>query len=220
MEHLRTVFLAVGHWTYVLVGLDIILESSAFLGLVLPGDSVVILMGVLAGGHIFALWPSAILVVLCAFTGDTIGYFLGRYKGQEILSRVRWFRRQYEERHETVERHAQRFGAGIILIGRFLPFIRAVTPFTMGLAGMDPIRLLISALLTSIIWAGGFFTVGVVFGHNFKLLDSILAPVGGGIFGLIVFGMLGWAAWKYRDDLKDLFSRIKLWCKARLLGSV
>jgi membrane protein DedA with SNARE-associated domain len=220
MGTLREIFLSIGTWTYVLVGLDILLESSAFLGLVLPGDSVVILMGVLAGGGIFSLWGSAALVVACAFFGDSLGYSLGRYKGGEVLEKIKWFRRQYEKRHEDVERYAHRFGSGIIFIGRFLPFIRAVTPFTMGMAGMKPTRFFPAAAITSLVWAGGFFVLGVFFGQHWQFLDSILAPVGGGIMGAIVVGILIWTAWKYREQIRAACLRIAKRFKTKLGGSL
>jgi len=49
MQTLRTIFLTIGWWTYVLLALDLFLESSAFFRLILPGDTIVILMGVLVG---------------------------------------------------------------------------------------------------------------------------------------------------------------------------
>ena len=220
MGTLRDIFLSIGTWTYVLVGLDVLLESSAFLGLVLPGDTVVILMGILAGGGIFSLWGSGSLVVACAFTGDLLGYLLGRYKGREVLDKIRWFRKEYDKRHEDVERYARRFGSGIVFVGRFLPFIRAVTPFAMGMAGMKPLRFVPAALVTSLVWAGGFFALGVVFGQNWKLLDSILAPVGGGITGAIVVGILAWTAWKYRDYIRAFYRRVVSRFKTKLSRSL
>jgi membrane protein DedA with SNARE-associated domain len=208
METLRTTFISIGSWTYLLVGLDIFLESS-FLGFLLPGASIVILMGVLAGDGIVSLRSSAALVVTCAFVGDLTGYLLGRYRGGQILDRVRWFRKQYEERRESVESYARRFGAGIILVGRFLPLIRAITPFAMGLAGMKLSRFIPSALLSSLIWADGFFTIGVVFSQHWRFLDSILAPIGDGLTAAVISAIFGWAGWKHRERLRGFYYRFK-----------
>jgi membrane protein DedA with SNARE-associated domain len=54
-------------------------------GVLLPGDTMAILNGILAGENVLSLWGSIILVIGAVFIGDTTGYLLGRYYGGEIV---------------------------------------------------------------------------------------------------------------------------------------
>jgi membrane-associated protein len=209
METLRTIFLAIGWWTYVLVGLDLLLESSAFLGVILPGDTIVILMGVLVGGGIFSMWVSLVIIISCVFVGDTSGYLLGRYKGESILKKSPWIKHHYDETNDRIVRYKQRFGAWIVLIGRFLPVIRTVTPFSMGMAGMKLLKFVAVALLTSIIWGAGWFFLGWAFGRNWRALESILRPVGFGVAGLYVIVIVASFGWHNRERGKILWRNVK-----------
>jgi undecaprenyl-diphosphatase len=208
METLRSIFIAIGFWTYVLASLDILLESSAFLGVVLPGDTVVILMGILAATNVLAFIPSIVLMICCALCGDTTGYLLGRYKGEQILKKFRFARRQYEENHERVEKWTKRWGGWIIVIGRFMPYIRSVTPFTTGMSNYPFSRFLGFAAMTCALWGGGLFAVGYAFGHNWQALESILAPLGGGVTALIIFGLIGWFLWRHRKGTRTIYRKM------------
>ncbi|HJU11159.1 MAG TPA: DedA family protein [Candidatus Binataceae bacterium] len=202
MEYLRHIALALGFWIYPVVGIELFLESSAFLGIVLPGDSVVILMGILCGAQITSLWIAVPLLVGCTFSGDVSAYLLGRYKGEALLAKSQWARRHYEKRHDQVVRYARRWGIWIIVIGRFLPFLRALTPFTMGTTGMRLWRLLPAAAVASIVWCGGWFALGYVFSSQWQEIEPILKPAGSGIIAAIVVGLVGWVCWRYREKIK------------------
>jgi undecaprenyl-diphosphatase len=78
---------SIGSWGYVVVFLGAALESAAFLGLLVPGESLVIVSGVLASAGLFTL-PTLIAVVSAgAVVGDSIGYELGRRLGRPWLLR-------------------------------------------------------------------------------------------------------------------------------------
>lgn len=209
METLRSLFLTIGFWTYLLVFFDLFLESSAFLGVILPGDTIAILMGVLAGGHIYSFWVSLILIIAGVFLGDVSGYLLGRYKGEVILKKSPWVKHHYDATHDRILAYKQRFGAWIIFVGRFLPVIRAFTPFSMGVARMNFGKLVGVALVTSMLWGTGWFILGWFFGHNWKALESILKPVGFGVAGAYVIVILGAFAWHHRGDIRRFWNRTR-----------
>ena len=71
---------ALGPWTYALVGVLAFLETGAFIGLVAPGETVVIAGGVIARREIDLL-PLIGLVWTCAVLGDT-GFFIERQLGR------------------------------------------------------------------------------------------------------------------------------------------
>jgi membrane protein DedA with SNARE-associated domain len=199
MEFLRNAFLILGFWTYLIVGLELFLECSAFLGVILPGDSIAVLTGVLAGQNVLCLWGAVMAIVGAVFLGDTSGYLLGRYRGQAVLSWSRRAKRLYDRRHEQVERYAHRWGKWIVVIGRFLPFLRAVTPFSVGIGGMAPARFVPAAAVASIFWGGAFFVLGYEFSQHFRKLEAYLIPLGyASVAILIALACL----WLYRRYVK------------------
>ncbi|MGH7905024.1 MAG: DedA family protein [Candidatus Binataceae bacterium] len=208
MEFLRHIFLTIGWWTYVLVGLELFLEASAFFGVVLPGDTTCILMGILVGGRIFALKESLIIMVAACFLGDTGGYLLGRYKGEAILNKSRWARLHYDRHHDRIVRYSKKWGEWIVVIGRFLPFIRAVTPFTLGMTGLKYRRFLPFALVAAIAWVDAYFWIGYAFGNNWRLLDKWLAPIGGAVIAIIVIAIVAWVSWRYWDRIEMAAQKI------------
>ena len=68
---------ALGPWTYALVGGMAFLETGAFVGLVAPGETVVIAGGVIAGQGEIDLVPLIGVVWICAVLGDTASFFIG-----------------------------------------------------------------------------------------------------------------------------------------------
>ena len=109
-----------GGYTYALVAVMAFLETGVFVGLVVPGETVVIVGGVVAGqGHI----DLAVLLGLtwvCAFAGDVTGYLLGRRLGRRFLLMHGPRLHITEERLLRVEAFFGRYGAATVLIGRFV----------------------------------------------------------------------------------------------------
>ena len=79
---------ALGPWTYALVGVMAFLETGAFVGLVAPGETVVIAGGVIAGQGEIDLLPLIGLVWVCAVLGDTTSFYIGRRLGRAFLERT------------------------------------------------------------------------------------------------------------------------------------
>ena len=78
---------ALGPWTYALVGVMAFLETGAFVGLVAPGETVVIAGGVIAGEGTISLLPLIAIVWICAILGDTTSFFIGRRLGRSFLEK-------------------------------------------------------------------------------------------------------------------------------------
>src|SRR3954451_7148629 len=76
-----------GAWTYALVGVAAFLETGAFVGLVAPGETVVIAAGVIAGQGEISVVTLIGVVWVCAVLGDTTSFFIGRRLGRRFLLR-------------------------------------------------------------------------------------------------------------------------------------
>src|SRR5918998_1420532 len=94
------------------------LETGAFVGLVAPGETVVIAGGVVAGQGEIELLPLIGIVWACAVLGDTTSFYIGRRLGRPFLERHGPRVKITEERLQQVESYLQRHGGKTILIGR------------------------------------------------------------------------------------------------------
>ena len=121
-----------GAWTYALVGVMAFLETGAFVGLVAPGETVVIAGGVIAGQGEIELIPLIGLVWVCAVLGDTTSFYIGHRLGRNFLERHGPKVNISHERLEQVEGYFDRHGGKTILIGRFIGLVRALAPFIAG----------------------------------------------------------------------------------------
>src|SRR6266851_2511590 len=153
-----------GPWALVAVFIVVTLESSAFLGLVLPGESIALIAGAMAASDFFSLWSALATVVAAAIVGDLSGYALGRYRGQAVLARWAFARRQYETHRERLECYFASWGSVTVLVGRFVAVGRAFVPFAAGLSGMRARRFIPMAVVSGIVWGalviGRGYTLG------------------------------------------------------------
>ncbi len=135
-QTIENVAQALGPWTYLLVSAAAFLETGAFIGLVAPGETTVIVGGVIAGQGEIDLMPLIGLVWASCVLGDTASFFIGRRLGRGFLLRHGPKLRIDEQRLEHVESYFERHGGKTILIGRFIGLVRALAPFVAGTSGL------------------------------------------------------------------------------------
>jgi len=166
-----------------LAGLGILLETSILVGLIIPGDTIVIVAatGVASPVEYVAL---IVAVVAGALAGESIGFALGRYFGPKIRgSRLgRWI----GERNWTrAERWVNRRGGIAVFVSRFLPVLHSVIPLTVGMSSMTYRTFISWTLPASALWAIVYVSVGTFAAGGFReLLDR--AHYAGYIFVAII----------------------------------
>ena len=156
-----------GTWTYALVAALAFLETGAFVGLVAPGETTVVLGGVVAAGGQVNLALMLVIAWLAAAAGDFVSFLLGRRLGRKFLLRHGPRIGVTGARLERVDAFFERNGAKAILIGRFIGIVRAVAPFLAGASGMRVRAFLPWSLLGTAVWAGAFTLIGYAFSNSF-----------------------------------------------------
>jgi undecaprenyl-diphosphatase len=187
---------ALGPWTYALVGVLAFLETGAFIGLVAPGETVVIAGGVIAGQGEIDLVPLIGLVWTCAVLGDTTSFFIGRRLGRRFLEKHGPRVGITESRLAQVESYFERHGGKTILIGRFIGLVRALAPFVAGSSGVAYKRFIPFSIVGTGLWATVFCVLGYIFWQSF---DRVAHLAGQAVFAFgVVAGVIVGVVVAYR----------------------
>ena len=171
-----------GKWTYLLVGTLAFLETGAFVGLVAPGETAVLVGGLVAGQGQIDLFVLIAIVWACAVAGDVTSYTLGRKLGRSWLLRHGERLKITEERLHQVEKFFEKRGGLTILIGRFIGLVRALAPFIAGTSKMPLRQFLPYDIIGAGAWATTFCVLGYVFWQSFDRLTQYVSR------GLFAFG--------------------------------
>src|SRR6266516_687854 len=171
------------------------LEASAFLGFVFPGEIAVILGGVLAFNGRIPLPAVVVAAVAGAIVGDTIGYFVGRRWGHQILRgvgrRVPFLRHRIDEHLESAQAYVRRRGGAAVFFGRFTAALRVMVP---GLAGMAEIpygRFAFYNAAGGLLWWTGFVLLGYFAGAAWHTVADVAGEIGIGLAALLLIGLVG-----------------------------
>jgi membrane protein DedA with SNARE-associated domain len=181
-----------GAWTYALVAGLAFLETGAFVGLIAPGETAVVLGGVVAAEGGVDLVPMLLIVWLAAAAGDFASFMLGRRLGRRFLISRGPRLGITPARLERVDGFFDRHGAKAILIGRFVGIIRAVAPFLAGASGLRLRGFLPWSLLGTLAWASAFTLVGYAFHESFESAAHLVTHA---LFGAAVVAALA-LAWR------------------------
>ena len=139
-------------------------ETGLLAGFFLPGDSLLFSVGVASGAAGLNIYVICGMLMLAAFLGDNLGYFLGYHAGPRGFSRPksRFFHPdQIKRTHAFYEKH----GARAIMYARFIPIVPSCTPFIAGVARMPYSRFLGFSLLGGSIWIIAITTLGSQLGQ-------------------------------------------------------
>jgi membrane protein DedA with SNARE-associated domain len=191
---LESVAKALGAWTYALVGFFAFAETGAFIGLIAPGETVMLLGGAVAGQGTINLYVLIALAWFCACAGDVVSFFLGRRLGREFLLKHGPKFGFGHDRLEQVESFFSRHGGKTIFLGRFVGFVRAFAPFIAGSSGMRFRQFFPYSVLGCGIWVSATVVIGYVFS---KSIDTAIDYAGKGavILGTLIVIVVGvvWA---------------------------
>jgi undecaprenyl-diphosphatase len=181
---------ALGAWTYLLVGVFAFAETGAFVGLVVPGETVMLLGGAVAGQGAIDIYILIAIAWFTAWAGDTTSFFLGRRLGREFVIRNGPRFGIGRERFEKVEAYFGRHGGKTIFIGRFISLVRAFAPFIAGSSGMRYRAFVPYSILGTGLWASAHILIGYFFSRS---IDTAAKYAGRGAFllGTLIVVVVG-----------------------------
>lgn len=179
-------------WGTVIAGLAILCECTLFLGILVPGDTLVIAAatGVRSPLHCIVL---VVTVIVATLAGQSLGYLLGRWAGPAI--RRSRLGRRFGNGWDRAAAFVTRRGGWAVLISRFLPVLHALMPVTVGMSRMPYRRFIRWAVPAAVIWSILYVGVGTAAAGSFRALEGQL-HIAGYLFAAIlvlavVVGLIG-----------------------------
>ncbi len=167
-----------------LAEIAMMLETSVLIGLIVPGDTVVIV----ASTAVDSLWSGLALgvaVVVGALVGESIGYWLGRFLGPRIRH-SRLGARIGEDNWRRAELYLRRRGGPAIFISRFLPVLHSLVPLTVGMSGFSYRKFLAWTAPACAVWAALYISVSALAAGTYRDLADRLHFAGYLFVGVIV----------------------------------
>lgn len=169
-----------------MAGFAIMLETSVLVGLIIPGDTVVLVAstGVQHAGEFVSL---ALSVIIGALIGESLGFAIGRYFGPKLRAS-----RLGVAVGEKNWRHAENFidhrGGIAVFISRFLPVLHSLVPVTAGMSSMQYRTFMAWTAPACTIWTFAYVSVGSVAAEKFAESADTLHTAGYWfVAGLVVF---------------------------------
>ena len=158
-----------------IVALMIFAESGLLLGIILPGDSLLLAAGVFAGKGKLPIDWLLFLVIIAAIIGYEVGYSLGGRIGPRLFNRNDGFlfRKEYIDRTQVF---LDKYGPATLIIGRFIANVRTLVSAVAGAGKMDRRRYTSYNIIGAILWGGGITLLGYWLGTNVPNIDHYIIP--------------------------------------------
>jgi membrane-associated protein len=182
LQFLTEFISANGSLTYALLFLIVFVETGLVVMPLLPGDSLLFSVGLLASASgqldVYFVIP---LLILAALSGDQVNYFLGRYFSSWIKEReqILFLKRSHVEQTETFY---AKYGAKTVILARFIPIVRTVAPFVAGAGRMSYPVYLLYGFLGACLWVTSITMAGFYLGDNAFIKEN---------FEKVVLGIVG-----------------------------
>jgi membrane protein DedA with SNARE-associated domain len=168
---------SLGQWTYLVVGVFAFLETAAFVGLAIPGETAVLAGGMVAHQGDVELVPLILVVWLAATAGDVASFTIGRRLGRPFLA-SRGARLGLDApRLARIDRFYVRHGEVAVIAGRFVGVARAVMPFLAGTSRMRARRFIACSVSGALAWAALLTSAGYAFAGSAGAADDAVTRV-------------------------------------------
>ena len=162
----------------------------------LPSELILPLAGIHAAQGPLGLGGVIVFATAGAMVGNFLWYLFARAIRPErfryfIDNYGRWITMDWRD-IEKMQRHFDRHGGGIVLVGRMLPALRTFISIPPGLLRMPVARFLLWSTLGTLVWSGALAAAGYALGAGFEQVEEVAAPLTAGIVVLAIL----WYVWR------------------------
>jgi membrane-associated protein len=158
-----------GPWALVLVCAIVFAETGLLVGFLLPGDTLLVITGLVTGTRInIDIWWVCLAIGLAAFLGGEVGYLIGHKFGPRVFERKESGIFSVENVRRT-NAFFTRFGGLAVILARFIPIVRTFAPVAAGVGHMNYRKYSLYNLIGAMIWGAGL----TYFGHLLNLIPPV-----------------------------------------------
>jgi len=141
-------------------------ECGLMLGFFLPGDSLLFVVGLFVGNGAIGtpLWATCLILVIAAFAGNLLGYWIGHHAGPAVFRREnsRIFKKKYIDH---TEEFFNRYGPAAIILGRYIAIVRTFVTVLAGAGKMDFGRYTAYSAIGAVLWVVSLTVLGYFVGN-------------------------------------------------------
>lgn len=173
---------------YGLIGVCAIIfaETGLLVGFIFPGDTLLLITGLLAQEHLgVSIWIAAPAIAVAAFLGGECGYYIGHKTGPRIFERRDsglFSRQQVQRTNEFFDK----YGALAVILARFVPVVRTLAPIAAGVGSMDPRRYRTYNAVGAAAWGFGVTFLGYLLGFIPPVSDFVTKYIDVILLGAVV----------------------------------
>jgi len=172
--YLTEIVNAYGALSYLLLFLVIFIETGLVFIPFLPGDSLLFAAGAIAAISSLNIYTLILLLWIAAFLGDTANYFIGKFFGNKLSSKIN------QEYLVRTQEFYKKYGGVTIFLARFIPIIRTFAPFVAGLGKMEYKKFITYNATGGLVWVLLFTLSGYFLGNipqvkeNFSIIVIVI----------------------------------------------
>jgi membrane protein DedA with SNARE-associated domain len=163
-------------------------ETSVLLGLVVPGDTVVLVSATAVSGPVEFI-ALALAVIVGSLAGESVGFSIGKYFGRHIRH-SRLGRRIGEKNWVRAEIYIRRRGGPAVAISRFLPILHTLVPIVVGSSPMRYRTFIAWTAPACAVWALTYVSVGAFAAGGYRRLEGQLSGAGYFVVGIVVVALV------------------------------
>lgn len=152
-----------------LIAAIIFAECGLLFGVVFPGDTLLVAVGVFAAQGQLSILTAILVIIASAILGGISGYYIGYKAGPKLFTKKDgvFFRHEYIQKAEDFyEKH----GGKTIALARFIPVVRTFAPVVAGIGNMNRNRFMIYNLIGSVAWGASITLIAYYLGGKFPFI--------------------------------------------------
>jgi membrane-associated protein len=182
-----------GPWALLVVCAIIFAETGLLIGFIFPGDTLLLITGLLSFGphrviHV-DIWWVALAIGFAAFLGGEAGFFIGRKAGPRVFERkdTGLFSKANVARTNAF---FDKYGAFAVILARFVPVVRTFAPIAAGVGHMGRRRYSMYNFIGALVWGGGVTTVGYLLGNIKPVAHFVTQYIDIVLIGVVVLTLV------------------------------
>lgn len=169
-NHLQSFISSYGAFVYGILFLIIFCETGLVFLPLLPGDSLIFAAGSFVAMGQLNYFALLVLIIIASIIGDSVNYYIGNKFGNRIINsrKIKLIKKEHIDKSFAF---VEKYGAKAVFLARFMPIIRTMVPFVLGMGQMEYKKFLKFNILGGILWVSLFINLGYFFG-NIKVVKE------------------------------------------------